>query len=303
MDNRVELDHSVFAGIIERMIASSTGAPVVTEKNVYQEGNPTNKPLLGKIVRDLMLPGSRIEGFENLLELFHLAQKKRPCLILMEHYSNFDIPCLYELLEHHGEEGEKIAKAIVSVAGVKLNEESKLVLAFTEIFTRVVLYPSRSMDGISDPKERREAERRRAKLNIAAMKALMKLRKDGRLILVFPTGTRYRSWDPSTGKGLKEIDSYLKFYSHMIPIAVNGNTLLPNPSGNMDEDFTRRDIMIYTAGPVLKCSEFRRDALKSLQGDADPKQHVVDRVMAVLSEIHEQSEKTRLALLESAGQG
>ncbi len=50
-----------------------------------------------------------------------------------------------------------------SLAGVKLNEESKLVLAFTEVFTRVVLYPSRGIEAIARMPERaprcREAAR------------------------------------------------------------------------------------------------------------------------------------------------
>jgi 1-acyl-sn-glycerol-3-phosphate acyltransferase len=303
MDNLEELASSEFADIIRQMIAQSGGSPVVTEENVFQEGNPTNKPLLSKIMTELLLPGSRIDGFENLVELYRLAQRKKHCLILMEHYSNFDIPALYELLERCGEEGRKIAGSIVSVAGVKLNEESKLVLAFTEIFTRVVLFPSRSMEGIKDPKERREAEKRRAKLNIAAMKALMRLRREGRIVLVFPTGTRYRPWDPSTAKGLKEIDSYLKFYSHMVMIAINGNTLLPNRQGSMSEDFPIRDVMIYTVSPVKKCSEFRHEALKTHDQGKDHKQHVVDRVMAHLSELHEAAEKIRVPLMTSVKKG
>ena len=42
------LNRSKFAGIIERMIANSTGAPVVTEDNVYQEGKAANKPSCGR---------------------------------------------------------------------------------------------------------------------------------------------------------------------------------------------------------------------------------------------------------------
>jgi 1-acyl-sn-glycerol-3-phosphate acyltransferase len=299
MNDKIELDRSQFAQTIRRMIGNSQGDRVVTEKNVYQEGNPSNKPLMREIVTDLMLPGSQIIGFENLAELHQLAQRKKPCLILMEHFSNFDIPCLYELLERRGPEGKHVADAIVSVAGVKLNETGSLVLAFTEIFTRVVLYPSRSMDNIMDPKERKEALKRRAKLNMAAMKALMKLRKDGRIILVFPTGTRYRPWDPSTGRGLKEINSYLKFYSYMVNIAINGNTLLPNPNGNMEEDFPNKDVMIYTVSPVTRCAEFRREALKTRNGEKDPKQHVADQVMAALAALHEQTEKIRRPLLDA----
>jgi len=303
MENLVKLNESKYADLIRQMIHNSLGDHVVTENNVFQEGQSVNWPYLKQIADDLLLPGSRIEGIEHLQELFRLAQHKKPCLILMEHYSNFDIPGLYALLYNAGETGKQIADVIVSIAGVKLNEESKLVLAFTEIFTRVVLFPSRSFESITDPKQLKEAERRRARLNIAAMKALMHLRKSGRIILVFPTGTRYRPWDPSTGRGLKEMDTYLKVYSHMVTIAINGNVLLPNKTGSMSEDFPKKDIVLYTVSPVQKCSEFRREALKTHSEEHDPKQHVVDRVMAVLAEMHGQAEKVRLPLLKAAGLG
>jgi glycerol-3-phosphate O-acyltransferase len=297
------LNKSKYAPIIERMIANSTGAPLVTEDNVYQQGKPSNKPLVQEIVRDLILPGSRIVGRENLLELQRLANRKKPCLILMEHYSNFDLPCFCELLEAAGEGYREVAEAIVAVAGVKLNEESPLVLAFTEVFTRVVLYPSRGIEAIEDAKKRHDAEKRRAKINIAALKMLTSLRREGRLILVFPSGTRYRPWDPSTARGLKEIDTYLKFYSHMVLVSINGNTLLPNPHGNMGEDFPTKDVMIYTASPVQKCSDFRRHALKGKEHEEDPKQHVADAVMAALRGFHDRTEKARQRLLAEARGG
>ena len=291
------LNNGKYVDIIRRMIDNSTGSPMVTSKNVYQEGNPTNKPLLSQIVRDLMLPGSRIVGREHLARLHQLAQRRKACLILMEHYSNFDIPCFYELMEQGNDELKEIARSIVSVAGVKLNETSKLVLAFTEVFTRVVLFPGRSSGHLNDPNELHEARMRRARINLAAMKMLNTLRRQGRLILVFPSGTRYRPWDPATSRGLREIDTYLKFYTYMVTIAVNGNTLLPNPNGCMDEDFTRKDVMIYTVSPVRKCSEFRREAHRGRAHDEDPKQHVADQVMTSLKQLHDRTELARQRLI------
>jgi hypothetical protein len=302
MSNNIELDKGKYAVIIKKMIENATDVTEVTDRNVFQEARPANKPLLQEIIRDLMLPGSRVDGLEHLVELHQIALRKKACLILMEHYSNFDLPCLLDLLEESGAAGREAADSIVAVAGVKLSEESKLVLAFTEIFTRVVLFPARSVSSAKDPAERLAAEGRRARINVAALKALNSLRTQGRIILVFPTGTRYRPWDPSTGKGLKEIDTYLKFYSHMVHIAINGNTLLPNPKGRMDEDYPRKDLMLYTVSPVIKCSDFRREAVKGRGEDEDLKQHVVDRVMAALGVLHEEAEKKRLQLLAASGQ-
>jgi hypothetical protein len=302
MDDSSILNRSVYAPLIEQMISNSVGASVVTDKNVYQEGSPVNKPLMKRIVSDLLLPGSAVVGMENLLELHQVALRRKACLILMEHYSNFDIPNLYELLEREPKGGQEIADAIVSVAGVKLNETSPLVLAFTEVFTRVVIYPGRHSSPDPASEEHHEHERRRARINIAGLKALNTLRREGRLILVFPSGTRYKPWDPSTARGLKEIDTYIKFYSHMVTVAINGNTLLPNPAGSMDEDFIRRDVVQYTVSPVMKCSDFRREALhESTEEDESRKQRVVDALMAALSRQHAETEKGRQALLAKLG--
>jgi glycerol-3-phosphate O-acyltransferase len=303
MAERESLKSCTYSPIIERMIANTTETPIVDETNVYQEAKPANKPYLKEIMDDVMLPGSRVIGREHLLELHELAQRKKHCLILLEHYSNFDLPCFVELVERCGEEYQRAAQSIVAVAGVKLNAESKLVLAFTEIFTRVVLYPPRGITSILDPRQRHDADMRRARTNLAAMKMLNTLRKEGRMVLLFPTGTRYRPWDPATARGLKETDTYLKFYTHMVLVSINGNCLLPNKAGPMDEDFPVKDVMIYTVSPVIRCSEFRRKALKNRQDDEDAKQHVADSVMAALKRLHDRTEKARQRLLAEQGLG
>ncbi len=289
-----------FRNIVSQMAKNSTpGNDVITEDNVYQEGKPQNKPLMKQIIHELLLPGSRINGFENLMELNRRSAARESCLILMEHYSNFDIPCLYELLEERGSAGEEICSRIVSVAGTKLNEESHRVRAFTEIFTRVVIVAGRSGKGIDNPERLREENARRSRINLAALKKLIRLRKSGRVILVFPTGTRYRSWDPSTGKGLKEVDSYVKSYKNMVLIAINGNILPPNQAG-MDADVAAPDILFYTASPVHDCRQYRDRALAAVPPDTNPKQHVVDTVMAELQRMHGQAEEQRRLLLDQS---
>ncbi len=288
-----------FNKIIEQMIKNAPNKhPVITEENVYQEGVKKNKPLMQRIINELMLPGSKLEGLENLIELYKLSQERKKCLILMEHYSNFDLPCFYELLERDKEWGKKIADSIVSVAGTKLNEESPLVRAFAEIFTRVVIFPKTNLKNFKTKEEYEKALERRKKINLAALKKLFELRTSGRIILVFPTGTRYRPWDPSTGRGLKEIDSYIKSYDYMVLVAINGNTLRLNPNGNMDEDIPSRDIMIYTVSPVYKCSDYRRKIIEANPNIEDKKQLVVDSVMEELKKIHETVEKERVKLLK-----
>ncbi|MCD6120672.1 MAG: 1-acyl-sn-glycerol-3-phosphate acyltransferase [Spirochaetales bacterium] len=296
---RLERLNRKFQKTIAKMIENAPHThAVITEHNVYQEGDPKNKELMQSIIHELMLPGSRLIGFENLIELYKLAQSGNKCLILMEHYSNFDIPCFYDLMERQGDWGLKVSKSIVSVAGLKLNEDSALVRSFTEIFTRVVIFPKSRLENAKDETALKEALDRRKKINLAALKKLFELRKSGRLILVFPTGTRYRPWDPSTGKGQKEIDSYIKSYDYMVLVAINGNTLRLDPNGNMDEDIPTHDIMMYTVSEVKKCRDYRANALKDIKPDENVKQHVVDKVMEDLKKLHNKTEQIRKPLLE-----
>jgi hypothetical protein len=82
-----------------------------TEKHFYE------------IMEDLLLPGSQVKGYENLQNSSIRPRPGSLASCLMEHYSNFDLPALFYLIEkdHPGE--DKITEALVAIAGLKLNEE------------------------------------------------------------------------------------------------------------------------------------------------------------------------------------
>ncbi len=286
-----------FKAIISQMLVNTTGNGLITAANVYQEGKPDNKYLLKQIVNDLMLPGSRLQGFENLAELYKKAKQGESCLILMEHYSNFDIPCFYELMEREGDNGKIIAQKIVSVAGLKLSETNRMVRSFSEIFTRVVIIPQSASRDLKDPQELKVISEKRKHINMAALKTLFRLRKSGRIILVFPAGTRYRPWEPESKRGLKDIYSYLKSYKNMVLIAINGNVLIPQKK-SMTEDLVAHDIMFYTVSRVYDCREFREKAREMALEGSDLRRFAVDRVMEELAQIHGQAEKIRGLLKE-----
>jgi len=164
-----------YMGIIQQMVPLSKESPEVTANNVYQEANKTLRPFIYQIIQDLLLPGSDVWGWENLIELKKLAEKGKSCLILMEHYSNFDLPNLFYLLEKKGELGQNISDSIIAIAGFKLNTENHLVRAFTEAFSRIVIYPSRSLASITDQKRREQEEAISRAINLASMRALTKV--------------------------------------------------------------------------------------------------------------------------------
>jgi glycerol-3-phosphate O-acyltransferase len=284
---------------ILRMMAVTQGLPQVTDKNVHQPGNPDLLRFIDKIVADNLLPGSGINGPEHLFELLAAAKSGEPCLLLLEHYSNFDLPVLHYLLRQSSEEGRNFAESLIAVAGIKLNETNSAVSAFSEAFSRLVIYPSRSLEIIKrnylDPKELVAEMMRSSTVNRAAMRALAELKTSGNIILVFPSGTRFRPWDPTTKRGVREIDSYIKSFSKMCLVAVNGNILRLNPEGSeMEEDLICQDRVQYTVSPVMDCADFRARVKHEHRFREDKKQAVVDEIMAQLDRIHEAAEKDRL---------
>jgi glycerol-3-phosphate O-acyltransferase len=282
-----------FKDIIKEAMRLTKTATVVTEQNVYQEGDMNVLPLLHKVVETLILPGSGVSGFEHLTELLEKADAGRSCLLFVEHYSNLDLSAFHYLLEKEPDPGKRIADALVAIAGIKLNEENPVVAAFTGAHTRLVIYPSRSLAHM-DPKRDHAEIVRSNTINRAAMKALNDIKVKGKLILVFPSGTRYRPWDPATKKGVREIDSYLKSFDHMCMVAINGE-LLHVRQGDMMDDFVSEDVVRFTAGPVLSCAEFRsaERAKADAAGVEDKKQAVVDAIMERLDALHTAAEADR----------
>jgi glycerol-3-phosphate O-acyltransferase len=120
------------------------------------------------------------------------------------------------------------------------------------------------------------------------MKTLQDIKVQGKLILVFPSGTRYRPGNPSTKRGVREIDSYIKSFDYMCPVALNGQILHVHHK-DMMEDAVSQDLVRITAGKVISCSEYREKILCK----NDKKQAVADAIMALLEEMHIQVEEKR----------
>jgi 1-acyl-sn-glycerol-3-phosphate acyltransferase len=282
------------------MMGVSRGHAVVSDKNVYQVGNADVLRHIDSIVSENLLPGSRVDGMDRLDELLAAAEAGEPCLLLLEHYSNFDLPVFHYLLRQEGERGKAVADALMAIAGIKLNETNPVVLAFTEAYTRLVIYPSRSIEIIKekykDPKELVAEVMRSSTINRAAMHELAHLKKTGKLVLVFPSGTRFRPWDPSTKKGVREIDSYIKSFSKMALVAINGNILrFGSNEGTMEDDLICQDRVVYTVGPIIDCGPFREAVKHEHRLRDDKKQAIVDEIMVQLDRIHEAAEKGRLS--------
>ena len=285
---------SKYAHLIGEIIAHVPKNAHVSEDNVYQEGISALLPYIDTIIRDYIDDCSDIEGIENLASLQAHAKRGESCLLLMEHYSNFDLPVFHYLLRRSGQKGEEIASDIVAIAGIKLNEENAAVHAFARAYSRIVIYPSRSLQIIKekykDPKELYQEIKRSLSINRAAMKALSAAKERGKLILVFPAGTRYRPWDPSSKRGVREIASYIKSFSKFCLVSVNGNILRINPSGDMEDDILQKDRVIYNVSPVHDSKEFLASVKYDLHFRDDKKQAIVDTIMDLLDAMHKETE-------------
>lgn len=288
-----------YGNVFAEMTKLSKAAAKIDETQVYEEANLETRKYMKKILDDNFLPESGLRNVENFKAFYDAITKEgKSGLILMEHYTNLDLPGILYLLEKHGEPWSiDLASRIVAVAGMKLNESNISVRAFTEGFTRVVIYPTRSLSAVEEKEiseEEKIAEAQRArKINFAAMRAMDSCKKRGQAILVFPSGTRYRPGKPETKRGLREIDSYLRLFDCMILVSINGNCLRINPENpdDMLADIVEQDVITLTASPVINCKDFRNEVLSALpDDDEDPKQKTVDKVMEILESQHNQVE-------------
>ncbi|MGL4982938.1 MAG: 1-acyl-sn-glycerol-3-phosphate acyltransferase [Treponemataceae bacterium] len=269
----------------------------ITEKNVYQEGNKNILSIMNPMLKELLLEGSCIDGESHFVDFLSQVKQGKRALILMEHYSNMDLPGLHHLLEiSKNSDLQEIGKRLIAIAGMKLNEENPIVKAYASAYSRIVIYPSRSLASITDPIEREKETERSKKINMASMRAMDNLRKEGKIVLVFPAGTRFRKDKPETKRGVREIDSYLRLSDIMILVSINGNCLRiseKNPS-DMASDQVFHDKLVYTASPVIHCKDFRNEVLSSVDSSIeDKKQPVVDKIMEILETQHEKAEKNR----------
>ncbi len=267
----------------------------VTADSVLQLAKPRLRELLDNAVEKLLLDSSEFRNKENLDAFLTAVNSGKKGIIFVEHYSNLDYPILLNLMKKSGQSGTELEKKCLAIAGLKLSEDNPYVAACASAYDRIYIYPSRSIKAIKDLKEQEIQVQRSKAINLASIRELEKAKKEGKVIVVFPAGTRYRPGKPETKKGVKEIASYIKMFDIMLLVSINGNCLRLSESGNMQEDLAYRDRIILDASPVIDCKEFRKEVYeKIVTEDTDKKQAVVDRVMEILEEMHNKNEVGRL---------
>ena len=175
----------VYGKYFQEMMQYSKAPAKIDSTNVYQEANKDLTKYMEIILKENFLPGSGLGNVENFKAFYDAVTKEgKRGLILMEHYTNLDLPAIIYLLKMHGEDWSKdFSERIVAVAGMKLNEASPAVRIWTEGFTRVVIYPTRSLDKATESdiseEEKKSEEKKARTINLAAMRAMDDCKKRG----------------------------------------------------------------------------------------------------------------------------
>ncbi|MDR2734217.1 MAG: 1-acyl-sn-glycerol-3-phosphate acyltransferase [Spirochaetota bacterium] len=264
---------------------------VLSLDNIYQESHKANREVFLSIAVNFLKAGSGIDGLENLVRLGELSAQGHSCLIFSEHISNLDVPAFWMLMRLAGPEYVELFDRIVFIAGRKLNEESGVVKIFAEMFARIVISPKSFYDSLPDGAEKDRLAAEAQAFNTAAYRKICEFRSKGRILLVFPAGTRYRPWDPATGRGIREAEGYLRSFQYFLFAAFDGNLMPPERSIEMEDETPRADKMRLHFSPVEDAARFRQRlvAEHSEQGGAglpDVKQFIVDKIMEGIAALH-----------------
>ena len=276
----------------------------ITPDNVYQEAFKPNREMLFQIMKLGHLPGSTILGADNIKKLHTFASEGKSCLVLSEHLSNMDVPSLFTRFYDHGDEELKnIFEKFVFIAGAKLNQ-TPLVKLFTEMFTRVVIYAVRILMKLDFNEENKQEIELAKKINMRSTRKILELRNKGHIFVLYPTGTRYREWDPSSGQGMKETMTYLNSFDYLCCCSINGNNMPPREHEDMTKETFTQDIVTFNFGEVFKTEDFVKTIQAQHAGVSDKdaiRQFQVDAIMEKIKTLHKDAETYRQPLLEEIG--
>jgi 1-acyl-sn-glycerol-3-phosphate acyltransferase len=265
----------------------------VTPERVYQPAVTLLRPELEAFQMKLFQAGSGIDGLDQLERCLEDLARGRTVVFLSEHRGNLDAPSFNALVRAAGRRYEPILDKLIYIAGRKLNESSEFINMFAEKYSRLVIVPRREF-----PPERpeptaaelaaREAfEKEARRINWAAFRAMEKLKREGHIFVLFPTGGRIKPHEHN--QPVRETTSYLRTFDTAYLISMDGNTL--PPLERMEDERPIQNRVLFRIGPPLETREFleaRKAAFEAAApegGDFD--QYVADRIMAMLQSLRE----------------
>lgn len=262
----------------------------INSTNVYRAGIPEFRKIICDVAEGLMLPGSGLRNAEQFIELYQRAKRSESCLIMMEHFSNFDFPAIVRFFEKHPDLGPDAADALLPIQAYKLTSGNRATPVLSAAFSTITIYPSRHIDQIEDPEELKRVRAISTPMNLAAIGEMTRRKYKGRIILVFPAGTRYRPWAPESKKAVREAESYLRVFQNVLFVSINGFCLVPSQDENMENDAVQKSVVLMTGSEIYNGKEVRHSFLPSDEEILDKKkvkELVCEGIMGKINELHE----------------
>lgn len=269
---------------------------VITPHNVYQPAVLAGRDLLREMMNKVLLPGSKVEGLEHLDDCLARLERGESVIFLPEHRGNMDVLAFYTLLEREHPRYGAILDRLVYIAGRKLNESSQQIKMFTERYSRLVIVPKRELPQRRDDetpeelKAREEIERHAAPINRAAFREMVRLKREGMILVLFPLGGRYKPGQDNTP--VKETTSYLSSFDTAYLVSMDGNPLPPQP--RMEDERPVQVEVLFRVSPALDTAAFlaaqkkiyaAQVAAHQIPAELDYEQHTVNHLMTMLERL------------------
>ncbi|TGK12307.1 glycerol-3-phosphate acyltransferase [Leptospira fletcheri] len=149
-----------------------------------------------------------VEGIENLAVLKPLIGKY-PLTLISNHLSHLDAPAIFQLLYHASPEGRSVAEQLVFIAGR---------LAYEPDFTRLGLYMFGTLLVCSkrDMADNPSLSDLMTKINMRAFRHSQKLQSEGKIVAIFPEGTRSRD-----GRLMPFVDTVYHYVANKVVLPIS----------------------------------------------------------------------------------
>ncbi len=289
---------AIFEHALQGMLTAYTPNQnrVITPENVFQAAITKERKLLEDLTAKLFLPGSRVEGLENIGKCLEKIKRGKSVLLLPEHRGNFDVPTFNTLVSLSGEGYQDFLDRLVYIAGRKLNESSELVKMFSEKYARLIISPRREAPQLGDNPTQAEIEahnllvQQASRINRAAFRTMLRLKREGKVFVLFPLGGRWKKGAKNVP--VREVRSYLSTFDYAMLVSMQGNHL--PPKDRMEDERPVQDKIIFRIGKPMDTKVFmekRRQWFEAeqkaghLPSDADFEQTTAWDILEMLEQL------------------